>query len=94
MDQKFPSLTKMEERIAFILMKAGVEPGEVDECVWWAFGPNAWYVPIYPDWFKIWNKTHPQYPIKKNESFVKFIFAVGIVFREYKDRMIASRINN
>ena len=71
---------KLEARIAFILMKAGVTGPQIDECMDWAFGPGAWYVPPYPDWLERWRKLHPEYTVKKNESFVEWIFVIGHLF--------------
>lgn len=75
---------KLESRIVFILMKAGVTGPEIDECIWWAFGPHAWYEPIYPNWVDQWRKLHPEYSVKANESFVEWIFVVGYLFTQWK----------
>ena len=74
----------MESRVCFILMKAGVTGPEIDECMAWAFGPNAWYVPIYPDWYYRWHKLHPEFPAKKNMSFVEWMFVIGTLFVNWK----------
>lgn len=79
--------SKMEERVTYILMKAGVTAPEIDECMNWAFGPEAWYVPIYPDWVDRWHKLHPKaFRIRKNDSFVKIIYVIGFMFCMYKQQ--------
>ena len=65
--------SKLESRVAFILMKAGVSGPEINECLSWAFGPGALYVPIFPDWVDRWRKLHPEFTVKDNSSFVGFI---------------------
>ena len=82
-----PARTGLEGRIAYILMKAGVAGPEIDECIDWAFGPRAWYVPIYPDWIDRWHKLHPKaFRVKRGESFVEWIFVVGFMFAMEKKK--------
>lgn len=76
--------SKLEARIAFILMKAGVSAPEIDDCLLWAFGPNCLYRPIYPDWLDEWRKRHPEYTVKDESSFVEWIFVVGHLFLQWK----------
>lgn len=76
--------SKMEARIAFILMKAGVTAPEIDACLEWAVGPGALYVPIYPDWVDRWRKLHPEYKLKKTDSFVEWVFVMGTLFMRYR----------
>ena len=76
----------MEEQIVFILHKAGVDGPEIDECILWAFGPNAWYVPISPDWIDRWNKLHPRAcQVKKEDKFREWIAVVGKIFCHIKE---------
>lgn len=76
---------QLEARVCYILMKAGVIGPDIDACVLWAFGPEAWYVPIWPDWAARWHKLHPkQFRVKPNESFVEFLYVVGFLFRVKK----------
>lgn len=75
--------SKIEGQIALILMKAGVTGPDIDACLDWAFGPNALYVPIYPDWIDRWRKLHPEHPVKRQESFVEWIFVVGFLYCAY-----------
>ncbi|MCB1712232.1 MAG: hypothetical protein KDH96_07090 [Candidatus Riesia sp.] len=93
MDEPQP-LSQMEERIAFILMKTGIEPQEVDPCVYWAFGKGAWTATIYPDWYQRWHKLHPEYPVKKSDSFVKWIFAVGVAYQKHLSDMARDSLKN
>lgn len=89
MRNQYKADSKLEARIAFILMKAGVPGPEIDICLDWAFGTNALYVPIYPDWYDRWHKLHPEYPAKKNMSFVEWLYTIGFLFmrwQEYKRR--------
>ena len=76
--------SKLEARIAFILMKAGVPGPEIDECLLWALGPRALYRPIYPDWIDQWRKLHPEYTVKDDGSFVEWIAVVGFLFVQWK----------
>ncbi len=76
--------SKLESRIVFILMKAGVSGPEIDECLVWAFGPKCLYRPIYPDWIDEWRIRHPEFTVKKSESFVEWIFVVGYLFMKWK----------
>lgn len=87
-------LTNMEARVAYILMKSGIEPGEVDACIYWAFGSDAWYLAPYPNWVDRWRTLHPEYPIKTSDSFVKWIFAVGIAYQKYMSDMIKQSMKN
>jgi hypothetical protein len=80
----------LEGRIAFILMKAGVTMPEIDECIEWAFGKDAWYVPVSPDWTNRWNKLHPkQFRARKKDKFVEFIYVIGTLFlmQKYKPEL-------
>lgn len=71
----------LEARIAYILMKAGVTGPEIDQCIEWAFGPQAWYIPIWPDWIDRWHKLHPKaFRVARKDSFVEFIYVVGFMF--------------
>ena len=73
--------SRLEGQITFILHKAGVTGPEIDECITWAFGPGAWYVPIYPDWIDRWHKLHPRaFRVKRKDNFVEFIYVVGFMF--------------
>ena len=81
---QYKAQDKLEARIAFILMKAGVSGPEIDECMLWAFGPGAWYRPIYPDWVDQWRKLHPEFTIKRDDKFVEWIFVVGHLFTQWK----------
>lgn len=78
----------VEGRIAFILMKAGVTGPDIDNCILWAFGPDAWYVPIYPDWIDRWHKLHPQaFKIKRSDNFVELIYVIGFLYCVEKKRL-------
>ena len=81
---KYQADSKLEARIAFILMKSGVTGPEIDACLDWAFGPGALYVPIYPDWVDRWRKLHPQFSVKRTDSFVEFMFSVGFLYVQWK----------
>jgi hypothetical protein len=73
--------SKLENSIITILLKVGVEPGMVDYCITWAFGPGALDVPIYPDWIRRWHKLHPTAPrIHRKDSFVNVVAAAGVYF--------------
>uniref|UniRef100_A0A6M3IY61 Uncharacterized protein n=1 Tax=viral metagenome TaxID=1070528 RepID=A0A6M3IY61_9ZZZZ len=76
----------LESKIAFILMKAGVPPDWIDDCVLWAFGPDAWYDPIYPGWVDRWHTLHPRaFKINaKKDKFVEWIFVVGHLYLQYR----------
>lgn len=82
--KEYRAESKMEARVAFILMKAGVTGPEIDECIDWAFGPGAWYVPIYPDWVDRWRKLHPQFSVRRTEKFIEFMYSVGFLFVQWK----------
>lgn len=84
-DNQKPS--QVEARIAYILMKSGVVGPEIDQCIEWAFGPNAWYVPIWPDWIDRWHKLHPRaFRVKGKDSFVEWLFVVGFMFCMEKEK--------
>ena len=76
--------SKLESRIAYILMKSGVTGPEIDECLMWAFGPGALYVTPYPDWINQWRKLHPEFTVKKSDSFVEWMYVVGVLFVSWK----------
>lgn len=77
--------TRLEQQINFILMRAGVTGPEIDQCIHWAFGPNAWYIPVMPEWIERWNKLHGRLMhVKKSDSFVEFMYNVGYFFMQYK----------
>ena len=78
-------LSKLQAQIAFCFMKMGVLDTEIDECIAWAFGPKAWYVPIYPDWVDRWRKLHPEYSVDEKSSFVEWMTVVGYLFSKLKD---------
>ncbi len=80
---KYQADSKLEARIAFILMKAGVTGPEIDACLDWAFGPGSLYVPIYPDWVDRWRKLHPQFSVKANGSFVEWMFSIGFLYVQW-----------
>ena len=82
--ENYKAASRLEAQVVLILMKAGVIGPDIDACMTWAFGPNIWYLPPYPDWLDRWRKLHPEYPVKKNESFVKWIFVVGWLFVQWK----------
>lgn len=86
-----PAKTKIEEKIALILMKAGVIGPDIDDCLVWAFGPNALYVPIYPDWIDRWRKLHPQHPVKKSDSFVEWMYVVGFLYVAYQKKKMSEK---
>lgn len=74
-------ISQVEGRIAYILMKAGVPEPEIDECLRWAFGEGALYVPIFPDWIERWNKLHPrEFRARGKDNFVEFVYVVGFLF--------------
>ena len=75
---------KLEARIVFILMKAGVTGPEIDECMQWAFGPDPWHLAPYPGMFDRWHKLHPEFPAKKSMSAVEWFFVVGTLFLTWK----------
>ena len=76
-----PKKSRLESQIALILMKAGVTGPEIDECIAWAFGPGAWYAPVFPDWVDRWHKLHPHaFRIKQSDSFVEVLFTIGFFF--------------
>lgn len=77
--------SKIEAQIAFIWMKYGVDGPEIDECAEWAFGKGAWYIPIYPDWINRWELLHPEFTVKKSDSFVEWMAVVGFLFAKYKE---------
>lgn len=78
---------QIEARVSFILMKAGVTGPEIDQCIEWAFGKDAWYWPIYPDWVDRWNKLHSKVcTVKRNDSVVEWLFVVGTAFCIERDR--------
>ena len=78
---------QVEARIAYILMKAGVTAAEIDPCIKWAFGKDAWYVPIWPDWVNRWHKLHPQaFRVKHNDNFVEWIYVIGFLFCVEKEK--------
>jgi len=86
--QKYRAESRIEGQIALILMKADVTGPEIDECLNWAFGPGILYRPIYPDWLDQWRKLHPEYPVRKDYSFVKWIYVVGWLFRKWKEAQL------
>ena len=82
----------LEGRIAYILMKSGVTGPEIDECMEWAFGPGAWYVPIWPDWPDRWHKLHPKgMRIKRKDNLVEIIYVIGFLFTRYKKDLLKSQ---
>jgi hypothetical protein len=79
----------LEGRIAFILMKAGVTEPDIDACIEWAFGKDAWYAPICPDWINRWNKLHPKmFRARRKDSFVKLMYVIGAAFAQERYRVI------
>jgi hypothetical protein len=100
MKQKEPD-SKLERSIIMILMKAGVSDPEIDECIEWAFGPEAWYLPVKAsnlvddDWLQRWNKLHPGYfKVQPKDKFVEFMFVVGKCFIDQKYRGVIIPGNN
>ena len=93
---KDPERSRLEEQISFILMKAGVDGPDIDECMGWAFGKDAWYVPPSPDWIDRWNKLHPQaFRAKRKDNFVEFMYVVGFFYcSEKKTHEIKLQSNN
>lgn len=89
MQHKGPD-TKLEGQICLILFKAGVTEPEVDECMDWAFGKNAWYA-APADWVDPWNKLHPQHAVKPKDSFVEFMFVVGFLWVAYERMKLDQR---
>ena len=83
--QQYRAETKLEGQVALILMKAGVTGVEIDECLAWAFGENALYLAPYPGWIDRWKTLHPEYPVRKEYSFVKWIYVVGFLFTKWKE---------
>lgn len=86
-DKRPANTSKLEKQICFILMKAGVTGPEIDECMEWGFGKDPWTRPPYPDWIEAWKILHPQFPVKKKNSFVEWIAVVGFLFCEQKHRI-------
>lgn len=88
--KKIPKFKNLEERISFILMKAGVTGPEIDECMYWAFGNDAWYIPIRDpgggdDWISRWKILHPDhFEINKKDQFVEVVYVVGKAFLKHK----------
>jgi hypothetical protein len=71
---------RLEGQIALILMKAGVPEPNVDYCIVWAFGPDAWETPPY-HWPERWNKLHDGLPpMSDSDSFVQALYKVGQEF--------------
>ena len=63
--------------ITTVLGKAGVPVNMHNDCLAWAFGPDALYIApaLWPD---RWNKLHPRsFRAKRNEKFVEFLYVVG-----------------
>ena len=89
-------MTKIKERknqpalykaICKILYKTGVLPAEIDECMHWAFGPKAWYIPPNPEWIDNWNKVHGKLMrIKHGDKLVEILICVGTLFCSQKDK--------
>jgi hypothetical protein len=71
--------SRLESQVLEILRTVGVPIQEIDACVYWAFGDDAWYVPIMPTWMERWNHLHKEtgMQVKKNDSFVEFVAAVA-----------------
>jgi len=68
------------------LYKGGVLPNEVDECILWAFGKGAWYVPPSPDWIDRWNKLHPKaFKMRRTDKLALTLQQVGFLFCAQKD---------
>lgn len=85
---------QIEARLAYILMKAGVTAPEIDACLLWAFGPDALYVPIYPDWVNRWHKLHPKaFKIKRNDNFVQVLYVIGFMYCVEKQKAATERIS-
>jgi len=79
---------KLETQIKFILGKAGVQPADLEVCLRWAFGPDAWELAPY-QWAKRWNKLHPSaFHLKGKEKFVETVFVVGYYFVQEKHRAL------
>lgn len=77
-------LTALERQIALILMKAGVTAPEIDQCIFWAFGEDAWFVPP-ADWANRWNMMHPGFfRIDSKDSFIEVIAVVGHAYMNTK----------
>lgn len=72
-----PAAKRLQAMIIFILGKAGVPVDRVNECLAWAFGPDAWFIaPAY--WPDRWNRLHPNsFKAKSDEKFVDFMYVVG-----------------
>lgn len=77
---------KLQRSIYTILMKSGVTGPEIDECMHWAFGKGAWYLPPYPDWVDRWNKLHPGVKVRGKDSFTEFMYVVGTLFQMHKKK--------
>lgn len=84
-----PDKSKIEKAIALALMKAGVSGPEIDDCIEWAFGKGAWYVPISPDWIDRWNKLHPlAFRLKRTDNFVQALMVIGHFYMQQKKSRI------
>jgi hypothetical protein len=76
-----------QDQVMFILMKAGVTGPEIDDCMDWAFGKDAWHVPIYPDWTNRWNKLHRKlFYATPRDKFLEFIYVVGWFYLQEKKK--------
>src|SRR5258708_7905697 len=83
-NKKYKTDSHLEGSIASTLMMGGCEGQDIDECLLWAFGPNAWYVPIWPDWYDRWHKLHPEFPADKKMPFVEWMIVVGNLYARHK----------
>lgn len=83
-EKRDPGYEKIYGKVRDVLMKYGVAPVEIEECMEWAFGRGAWYVPPYPDWMVRWRVLHPGFTIKKTDKFYEWIAVVGHLFLEQK----------
>lgn len=75
-----------DKQIAFWLMRSGVAPSEINNVLEWGFGKGYLNEPVFPDWFKRWNKRHPEFPVKESDKFNEFITVIGFLYLREKAR--------
>lgn len=72
--------TKLEQQVKEILLRAGVKPNDIDDCVSWAFGKDAWHLSP-AEWVDRWNYLHPTaVQISPRDKFTEAIFVVGFFY--------------
>ena len=75
-----PLKTTLFSKVTHILLLSGVPLDSVNDCLYWAFGPNVMTDPVFPNWLENWRKLHPKYVVERKDNFVEWVFVVGHLY--------------